>query len=287
MDLGSFNNLKNYNKRFNDLWKGRAMKKIIITFELAALFMGAIFSIDSRIKNIWAVDSTRILLQVASCSTLACAKKEIDRLTDAKIQAQYTIREDRSKKKWYIVYIDQFRTREEAIRYGNQLIQKGLIQTFIIFPEKLNNEISLKTKETPFIPPIPSKKESITLAEKNPIYFGPIVVKEEESGIRIIIFMGRRIFPEITSDKIADGSRLLITFKNINRYIVPIEFDKIQSKGLLSFNLNAKGSDCIFSLLLNSSYNYKVSQDYFEKEKIYSLLISREPAAESTRTREE
>jgi hypothetical protein len=260
------------------------MKKIIVTIGLSALFMGALFSIDSRTKNLWAVGSNRVLLQVASCSTLVCAKRKIDRLNGANIQAQYTIRKDRSKKKWYVVYIDRFKTRKEATHYGNQLIQKGFIQTFSIFTEKSTEEIPIKTKEIPPKTSIPSKNELKPVAEKNAIYFGPIVVKEEETGISINIYMDRRIFPEISSDKIADGSRLLITFKNIDQYIVPIEFNKIQSKVLVSFNLAAKGSDCIFSLLLNSSFNYKVSQNYFEKEKIYSLFISEDTAAESTRT---
>ncbi|MBA4395312.1 MAG: hypothetical protein C0407_17310, partial [Desulfobacca sp.] len=186
-------------------------------------------------------------------------------------------------KKWYVIYVDGFKTKEQAIRYGNQVIQKRLIQSFSFLPEKANEEIPIKAKETPSIP---SKKDSKTVAEKNPIYFGPIVVKEEEAGIRINIYMDRRIFPEITSDKIADGSRLLITFKNIEQYIVPMEFNKIQSKVLLSFNLALKGSDCRFSLLLNSAYDYKVSQDYFEKEKIYSLLIARDPAEEANKTSE-
>jgi hypothetical protein len=256
------------------------MKKIILTIGLAALFMEALLPIDSRTTNLLAAGSTRVCLQVASCSTLACAKKEIDRLNGTNIQAQYTIREDRSNKKWYVIYLDRFNTREQAILYGNRLIQKGLIQSFSIFLKKSNEEISIKAKETLPKPSSPSQKESKSVAEKHPIYFGPIVVKEEEAGIRINIYMDRRIFPEITSKKISEGSRLLVTFKNIDQHIVPIEFDKIQSEALISFNLTAKGSDCVFSLLLNPSNNYKVSQDYFENEKIYSLLISRDSAAE-------
>jgi hypothetical protein len=262
------------------------MKKMIITLGLAALFIEALFFMDCQNKNLWAVGSPRILLQVASCSTLACAKKEIDRLNGVNIQAQYTTREDRSKKKWYVIYVDRFKTREQAIHLGNQLIQKGLIQSFSLFPEKLSEENLIKTKETPPKPSSPSTKELKSGVEQNTVYFGPIVVKEEEAGFRINIYIDRKIFPEISSDKIADGSRLLITFKNIDQYIVPIEFNKIQSKVLLSFNLAAKGSDCQFSLLLNSAYNYTVSQDYFEKEKIYSLLIGRDPAGTPTRTTE-
>ncbi len=258
-------------------------EKMVIRLGLTALILGGLFLIDSRTRNLWAVGTSpsRVLLQVASCPTLACAEKEIDRLSGANIRAQYTTRENRSKKKWYVIYVDQFKTREQAIRYGNQLIQKGLIQSFRFLPEKPDEAIPFRTKET--VPTIPSKKESKPATEKKPIYFGPIVVREEEAGIRINIYMDRKIFPEITSDKIADGSRLIITFKNIDQYIVPMEFNRIQSKVLLSFNLAAKGSDCQLSLLLNSSYNYKVSQDYFEKEKLYSLLIDRDPTTESTK----
>ena len=95
--------------------------------------------------------------------------------------------------------------------------------------------------------------------------------------------MDQKIFPEIMSDKISDGSRLMVTFKNIGKYIVPIEFDKIRSKALLSFSVANKGPDCIFVLLLSSSYNYEVSQNYYEKEKIYSLFIGMEAAVEPNR----
>jgi len=74
------------------------MKQIIITLGLVGLFTGALFANDNQTKNLWAMGPARIRLQVASCPTLACAKKEIDRLKAFNIQVQYTIREDRSKK---------------------------------------------------------------------------------------------------------------------------------------------------------------------------------------------
>jgi len=92
--------------------------------------------------------------------------------------------------------------------------------------------------------------------------------------------MDRDIFPTITSDKVADGSRLMVTFKNVDRYIVPFEFDKVQSKTLLAFSLDQRGTDCIFILLLSSAYNYEVTRDYFEQEKKYSLIIKRQPTPE-------
>jgi hypothetical protein len=55
--------------------------------------------------------------------------------------------------------------------------------------------------------------------------------------------------------------------------VVPIEFRKEPGRALLSVSLVQKGTDCTFVLVLNPVYNYEVSQNYFEQEKIYSLRI--------------
>lgn len=247
---------------------------------LAALFFGALPFFWNLNNTLWAEESMQFTLQVASCSTLAFAQKEIQRLKSTNIHAQYAVREDRSNKKWFIVYIDRYKTKEEATRRGNQLIQKGVIKTFTIFPQKVKEEGPPRAKELPDSPAISSKKESMPGPAKNPVYFGPIVIKEEENALRITIMLDRKIFPDITSDKIADGSRLIVTFKNIDRYIVPLEFNKAQSPTLLSFSIAKKGQDCTMVIVLSSTYNYEVSQNYYEKEKIYSLTIGRGPIAE-------
>ncbi|MFH0787721.1 MAG: SPOR domain-containing protein [Pseudomonadota bacterium] len=249
------------------------------------VYIGPIFSEETKeekptlVKESPPPPSIPFRLQIASCPTQAAAQKELKRLKSHSIKAKQLLREDPSKKKWFIIYLDGFKDREEAKRKGNQLIQKKIIKTFQIFTPKPNGEIpSSKVKEAPPAPTTPSKKELPPSSEKNPLSFGPISIKEEETALRINIALDRKIFPEITADKIAEGSRLVVTFKNIDRYIVPIEFDKVQSPTLLSFSLAKKGSDCTFILLLNSSFNYEVAQKYFEKEKIYSLVVGREPA---------
>ena len=260
------------------------MKRIIFGLILAGLLIEDPFSFWNPNGNLWAQENIRFSLQVASCSTLAAAQKEIDRLKTAHIQARYTIREDKTNRKWFVIYIDRYKTKEEATLRGKQLIQKGIIQNFKIFPQKSKEEGPPQAKEFSATPSLPSKKEPKPPVEKNPVYFGPIVIKEEENALRIHIMLDRKIFPEITADKIADGSRLIVTFNNIDRYIVPFEFDKVQSRMLLSFHLSKKGLDCTFVLLLHPAYNYEVSQDYFEKEKMYSLVIRRGPAAEPNKT---
>ena len=87
------------------------------------------------------------------------------------------------------------------------------------------------------------------------------------------ISLSQRIFPKITTQKHENNSHLLVTFKDIDKSVVPIDFRKDQSRALLSVSLIQKGTDCTFVLVLNPVYNYEVSQNYFEKEKIYSLRI--------------
>lgn len=351
------------------------MKRSLITWTLIGLIFGDPFFQVIPTKNLWAEEGTQFLVQLASCSTLTTARKEIERLKKFNLEAQYTIREDRSKKKWFIIYIDHFKTKEEATRFGNQLIQKRVIQNFKVFPKKGKEDQTAKTKELPARPPglfnlqvaslsteleaqkevdrlkeydltgkittmvdknnkswfvvylgsYPSKEEALNhgsqlgqkniihsyrvfiekealppkvevppppaakppikepkaLREESPVYFGPIAIKEEENALRISIYLDQKIFPEINANKTAEGSRLIITFKNIDKPIVPMEFKKIQSKILNSFSISWKGSDCTFTLLLNPSFNYQVSQDYYERDKVYSLVIGREPTAET------
>jgi hypothetical protein len=266
------------------------MKRFFIIMSMAGLIIGAPLLPPEGVKSSWAGPSQRFSLQLASCSTLKSAQKEIERLGQANIRARQMIQEDRSGKKWYIVYLDNFKTKEEAGRQGKQLIRQGLIKSFRVFPGKVKEEIQEKAGPSPPPSPAPAKKEPReskepkTSAEKSPVYFGPIVIREEENGLRVNILLDRKIFPEITADKTADGSRLIITFKNIDRYLVPLEFIKVQSQTLLSFNLANKGRDCAFVLLLSSADNYDVSQNYFEKEKMYSLFIRRESGVEPDKT---
>ncbi|MBA4392584.1 MAG: hypothetical protein C0407_03430 [Desulfobacca sp.] len=258
------------------------------------VYVGPIFSKETgeekliQVKEDPPLSSNFFNLHVASFSTLEAVQKELNHLKSFKIEAKYALRENQSKKKSFVIYLDRFKSKEEATRKGNQLVQKNIIKNFMVYTQKPNEEtqttqvkeglpsLSTKAKEGPPAPITPSKKEPSSSLDKSSVSFGPISIREEEKTLSITILLDRKIFPEITADKIAEGSRLIITFKNIDQNIVPIDFDKFQSKTLISLSLVKKGSECIFNILLNSTFNYEVAQNYFEKEKLYSLLISRE-----------
>ena len=191
-------------------------------------------------------------------------------------------KEDHNQKEWFIVYTDHYETREEAARQGNRLVKEGIIQNFFIFPMEVKEEPQFKPKELTAskpkeLPPPPSKiapkKEPKQTLGKNPVYFGPVIIKEEETTILMTIALSQRIFPKITTQKHENNSHLLVAFKDIDKSVVPIDFRKDQAGALLSVSLMQKGTDCTFDLVLNPSFNYEVSQNYFEKEKIYSLRI--------------
>lgn len=257
------------------------MKRFLFFLTLAELVFGDPFSLWSS-KNLWAQGSTRYVLQVAAYSSIAAAQKEIERLKSFKITAQYMTKEDRNQKEWFVVYTDHYESREEATRQGNRLVKDNIIKNFFVFPMEVKEEPPLKPKEVEppkpkELPPppskIPSKKETKSVSGKTPIYFGPVIIKEEESNILMTISLSQRIFPKITTQKHENNSHLLVTFKDIDKSVVPIDFRKDQSRALLSVSLMQKGSDCTFVLVLNPVYNYEVSQNYFEMEKIYSLRI--------------
>ena len=255
---------------------GVAVKRSVLALIIAGLLIGDPLTLRSA-NNLWAENTIRFVLQVSAYSTLEGAQKEIEHLKSFKITAHYTTKEDRNQKKWFAVYIDHYGTKEEATRSGNQLVQKGFIQNFFIFPMEVKSEPPSKTKEIPAPPETPSRKEPKPKPGKSPGFSGPIVIKEEENALRIYIFVDRKFLPKISVDKNAEGSRLIAVFKNVKKSLIPIEFHQAKSKPLLSFDVSSQGPDCIFSLRLSSDYNYDVSQNYFEKEKIYSLKIGREP----------
>jgi hypothetical protein len=263
------------------------MKRHLLTLILTGLIIGGPFTLwDSLFFR--AKEPTRFALQLSSFSTIAGAQKEIERLKSFNITTQYMTKKDRDLKEWFVVYMDLFKTREEAAQQGNRLIKDGIIQNFLIFPIKVKEDPSLKTKEltapgareVPSVSSkIPSQKEIKPIFRKMPIYFGPVIIKEEENTLLMTISLSQRIFPKITTQKHENSSHLLITFKDIDKSVVPIDFRKEQAQALLSFSLMQKGTDCTFVLVLNSSFNYDVSQNYFEKEKIYSLRVRWESAA--------
>jgi len=257
------------------------MKHFLMILIWAGLIIwGHFFLWDSN--RLWAQGSTRFTLQVSAYSTIAAAQKEIERLKSFKIAAQYMTKEDHNRKEWFVVYTDHYETKEEASRQGNRLIKEGIIQSFLIFPMEVKEEPQLTPKELTApkpkeLPPPPSKiaskKEPKQALGKTPIYFGPVIIKEEEATILMTIGLSQRIFPKISTQKHENNSHLLVAFKDIDKSVVPIDFRKDQARALLSVSLMQKGTDCTFDLVLNPSYNYEVSQNYFEKEKIYSLRI--------------
>jgi hypothetical protein len=280
------------------------------------VYVGPIFSEETGEEGLRSVQegpplsSNTFNLQVASYYTLAAAQKELKRLKSYNIEAKYLLRKNQSKKKLFVIYLDRFKSQEAATREGNQLVQRNIITKFNVFTPKGKEETlstqvkespsalpmkapqspptqttkakenppALKTKarEGPPAPITPAKKEPSLSAEKNPVYFGPISIREEEKSLSINIVLDQKIFPEISADKTSEGSRLMVTFKNIDGHIVPVDFNKFQSKTLISFSLAQKGTDCTIIILLSSTFNYEVAQNYFEKEKLYSLLIGKQ-----------
>jgi hypothetical protein len=234
--------------------------------------------IDSH--KLRAQESTRFALQVAAFSTKTAAQKEVERLKSLKITAKYMAKEDGNRKEWFVVYADHYETKEEAARQGNRLVKEGIIRNFFVFPMEVKGEPPLISKElTSFPSKIPSPKEGKTISRKNPVYFGPVIIKEEEYTILMTISLNQRIFPKITTQKNENNSHLLVTFKGIDKSVVPIDFRKDQGRALWSVSLLQNGTDCTFILVLNPSFNYEVSQNYFDKEKIFSLRIRWESTA--------
>jgi hypothetical protein len=254
---------------------GVTVKRYLLILTLTGLTIGSLLGFQDSHK-LRAQGSTRFALQVSAFSTLAAAKKEIERLKSFKVTAKYMTKEDRNQKEWFVVYADHYETKEEAAQQGNRLVKEGIIQNFFVFPK----EPPLITKELPSPPSnIPSPKEVKPISGKNPIYFGPVIIKEEENTILMTISLNQRIFPKITTQKHENNSHLLVTFKDIDKRVVPIDFRKDQGRALLSVSLVQKDTDCTFVLVLNPSFNYEVSQNYFEKEKIFSLRIRWESTA--------
>jgi hypothetical protein len=258
---------------------GATLKRYLLILTLTGLTIGSLLGFQDS-HELRAQGSTRFALQVSAFSTLSAAKKEIERLKSFKVTAKIMTKEDRNQKEWFVVYADHYETKEEASQQGNRLVKEGIIQNFFVFPMEVRGELPLISKELPSPPAnIPSPKKVKPISGENPVYFGPVIIKEEENTILMTISLNQKIFPKITTQKHENNSHLLVTFKDIDKRVVPIDFRKDQGRALLSVRLVQKDTDCTFILVLNPSFNYEVSQNYFEKEKIFSLRIRWESTA--------
>lgn len=251
------------------------MKRCSLIAWVFFLFLGSLLP-HRGTEDLRAESTPYFMLQIAAFPTLPAARKEIERLKAQGISARYLVKEDPAGNPWYAVYIDLFPSREEAAREGNRLIQKGVIRTFFIFPYQGR----AKESETPLSEPESArlKKKSGPLSDKRPLVLGPVVIKEEESHLLMTVGLERRIFPKIYTQKNDFHSRLFVTFPAVDKAVVPITFRKDRPQALLSFSVSQKNTECTFILVLNPAYNFEVSQNFFEKEKLYSLKIRWEAA---------
>lgn len=257
------------------------MKRVCLSVVCFLFFVGASFLITDS-DRLRAEEVQRFMLQTAAFPTLDAALREIERLKALGVTASYLIKEDQARNKWYAVYINLYPNREEAAREGSRLIQQGIIRNFFIFPHRGLEEgpKSSEVSETfsPRLGTAVGKKDLAKPMDKRPLFFGPIVVKEEETQILMTIGLDRRVFPKIYTQKNDLNSRLFVTFPPVDKILVPVDFRKDQQQALLSFSITQKNTECTFILVLNPSYNYEVSQNYFEKEKLYALRIRWETA---------
>jgi hypothetical protein len=232
------------------------------------------------------------MLQTSAFPSQEAARKEIERLKSHGVMARYLVKEDPRGNKWYAVYINLYPDREEAAQEGNRLIQAGIIRNFFIFPyqgtqkgareaEALERS-SRKDKHRA----APSLKKAKSLADIGPLSFGPVLIKEEESHILMTVGLSRRITPKVTTQKDEAYSRLFVTFPAENKVLVPVEFRRDGKPALQSFSVHQKGADITFMLVLNPSFNYEISQNYFDREKRYALKIRWEAAGARERPKE-
>ena len=241
-------------------------------FLVVRLFIG-VFFVLSPAHLLWA-QGPAFSLQVASCQFEGSAQKEIDRLKLHGIRAKFSrTPPDAQKKIWYIITIDSFKNREEARDYGNNLKAKKIIKNYKIFnqPAEKNNTINLKAKTL-----LPSEAKPSALPEKRLRVDGPLKLQEEPDSLRLGFMVDPAGIPEVRSEKGEAGSRIIVTLKKRGQSFRPLEFQRPDGM-LRSFSVTSTGAECVITLVLRSDFNYEVAQDYYEREMLYTLVITKAP----------
>ncbi|MBI5586565.1 MAG: SPOR domain-containing protein [Deltaproteobacteria bacterium] len=240
----------------------------IILWFLLALGSTGSFSIPLPGHLLWA-QSPRFSLQVASFETEVFARKEVDRLKLLGISATLSRISDAQKKIWYIVYIDSFKNKEEALAYGNNLKAKNIINNFILLLQQINKiDDKAMASRMDSKPPAPREK---TLRQD-----GPLKLQEGPDFLRLELLLDRRTIPEVRSEKGETESRIILSFKSGEPSFLPLEFQR--REGLLRFfSVLPSGKGYTLTLGFNPEFNYQVAQDYFERERLYTLTVTKIP----------
>jgi hypothetical protein len=222
------------------------------------LFIGVFFILYPA-HLLWA-QGPAFSLQVASCQSEDSAQKEIERLKLYGIKAKYSRTQDARKKIWYVVVIDSFKNREEARDYGNNLKAKNIIKNFRILNQPILS---------------PEAKPS-ALPEKRLQVDGPLKLQEEPDSLRLRFMVDPTGIPEVRSEKGEAGSRIIVSLKKRGPSFRPLEFQRPDGM-LRSFSVTSAGAECVITLVLRSDFNYEVAQDYYEREMLYTLVITKVP----------
>ena len=240
-------------------------------FSPLRLFVGVFFILYPG-HLLWA-QGPAFSLQVASCHSEDSAQKEVDRLKLRGIKAKFSRTPDAWKKIWYVVTIDSFKNWEEARDYGDNLKAKNIIKTFKILnqPTEKKDNINLKAKHL-----LSPEAKPSALPEKRLQVEGPLQIQEEPDTLRLRFMVDSTGTPEVRSEKGETGSRIIVSLKNRRPSFRPLEFQRLDGM-LRSFSVTSAGTECTITLVLRSDFNYEVAQDYYEREMLFTLVITRVP----------
>jgi hypothetical protein len=253
---------------------GRALMRTVfnsLRISLAVWTLG--FILFPVLGSLPRAQDQSVSLQVASFETEAVARKEVERLKLLGVKAALSPFSDAQKKIWYVVHVDSFRNKEEAQTYGNNLKAKNIINDFKLSTQDINKIKKIEEKPTTTTP---AETKSSAPRDKRPGPDGPLKVQEGPDFLRLELLLDRQAIPEVRSEKGEAESRILLIFRTGKSSFLPLEFER--REGLLrSFSVLSRGKEYTLTLGLNPEFNYQVAQDYFERERLYTLTITKIP----------
>jgi hypothetical protein len=210
-----------------------------------------------------AAEEPRYSIQVGAFKEDERARNLVERLSQDGHLSFYRAEEVRTKGTWYMVYIGEYPSREEARKQAKELKKKGVISEFLIrdttgtgVTEKTSPEPTLTIKDIEFKAEGEDKEVVLIRASRA---FSPTVFPIEEGLLRLVI-------------DIEDAGPYLRGLTEL-----PVGGKFIQ-KIRTSYHREIRTLRVVLDL--SSSTSYKIHQLFFEKENTFALVVERKKAAE-------
>lgn len=222
------------------------------------------FFMSMALQNGLAEEEPRFSIQVGSFKEVERASNLVERLSRDGHLSFSRQEEVPAKGTWYIVYVGEYPSREEARNQAKELRKRGVISEFLIrettgtgATEKTSPEPTLKIRDIEF--------------------------KAESDDKEVVLIRASRAFKPTVFPIEGELLRLVIDIEETVPYQtglteLPVE-GKFVQKIRIFYHREIRTLRVVLDLV--SSASYKIQQLFFEKENTFAVVVERRKATES------